>query len=130
MSATYAQCCWTIYDFDRTPLPQPLRPADCTVDIARLSPVREPIARPGRGGHLCDLLPRQQRQSGAQALAVRTGFEVVDIDRIEGRPEYLRMTALTYLIGAVYERLVNLTPRLARFRVLLAAELRKADAGL
>lgn len=64
-----------------------------------------------------------------RGLAARTGFEVEGIDRIENRPEYLRMTALTYLMGAGYERLVNLTPRLARFRVLLVAELRKAGAG-
>ena len=63
------------------------------------------------------------------ALAEKAGFEVVAIDRIENRPEYLRMTALTYLAGAAYERLVNLTSLLARFRVLLIAELRKADAG-
>lgn len=61
-----------------------------------------------------------------RALAAQTGFEVTKIERIEGRPEYLRMNALTYLAGAAYERTVNLIPVLERFRVLLVAELRKA----
>ncbi len=64
--------------------------------------------------------PRQ-----VDTLARQTGLEVVDIDLIESRPEYLRMTAITYLIGAAYERLVNKIPVLKRFRVLLIAELRK-----
>jgi SAM-dependent methyltransferase len=67
--------------------------------------------------------------SQVQALTRRTGFEVVALDRIEGRPEYLRMTAFTYLVGAAYERVVNLTPLLSRFRVLLVAELRKTGTA-
>lgn len=59
------------------------------------------------------------------ALAAATGFEVSAIERIESRPEYLRLTAPTYLVGAAYERLVNLIPALARFRVVLVAELHK-----
>lgn len=51
---------------------------------------------------------------------------MVRVDLIEGRPEYLRFSAPTYLVGWVYERLVNLVPGLDRFRVLLVAELRKA----
>ena len=44
---------------------------------------------------------------------------------IEGRPEYLRFSAPTYLLGWLYERLVNQMPGLWRLRVLLIAELRK-----
>lgn len=62
-----------------------------------------------------------------ESLARRTGFDVIRIERIEGRPEYLRMNPITYLAGAAYERLVNASPRLARFRILLIAELRKPD---
>lgn len=58
--------------------------------------------------------------------AMAAGLEVARIDLIEGRPEYLRMTAITYLVGLLYERLVNSTSALAGFRILLVAELRKS----
>ena len=45
---------------------------------------------------------------------------------IEARPEYPRFAAPTYLLGWLYERLVNRVPGLARLRVLLVVELRKA----
>lgn len=47
------------------------------------------------------------------------------IERIEGRPEYLRMTWPTYLVGAAYERMVNATAWLAVFRILLMVEMRR-----
>lgn len=65
-----------------------------------------------------------------QRLAARTGFVVDRVDRIESRPEYMRMTPLTYLVGATYERIVNLTPLLEKFRVLLVAELHKAGGSV
>ncbi len=58
-------------------------------------------------------------------LAQSTGFNVTKIDLIEGRPEYLRLFALTYLLGFIYERLVNSISMLARFRILLIMELQK-----
>jgi SAM-dependent methyltransferase len=56
------------------------------------------------------------------------GLEVEKIRLIEGRPEYLRIAAVTYLVGAVYERLVNSTDMLARFRISMLIELRKPGA--
>ena len=53
------------------------------------------------------------------------GFEVLSMTRIEGRPEYLRITWPTYLLGAAYERVVNASESFAMFRILLIAELRK-----
>jgi ubiquinone/menaquinone biosynthesis C-methylase UbiE len=53
------------------------------------------------------------------------GFEVLSVTRIEGRPEYLRITWPTYLLGAAYERVVNASDTLAMFRILLIAELRR-----
>ena len=50
---------------------------------------------------------------------------MVRIELIEGRPEYLRFSAPTYLLGWLYERLVNRVPGLAWLRVLLVVELRK-----
>lgn len=58
-------------------------------------------------------------------LAAKTGFKVEMIDLVEGRPEYLRFSALTYLGGWMYERLVNTVPLLNRFRIVLVMELRK-----
>lgn len=58
-------------------------------------------------------------------LANEQGLSVVGIERIEGRPEYLRMTAATYLIGILYERLVNSSKLLSAFRILLIGELQK-----
>ena len=46
---------------------------------------------------------------------------------VEGRPEYLRISAPSYLIGWLYERLVNRVPALARLRVLLVTTLQKSD---
>lgn len=40
--------------------------------------------------------------------AAAAGFEVETIEAEEGRPEYLRLTALTYIVGWLYERAVNL----------------------
>jgi SAM-dependent methyltransferase len=58
-------------------------------------------------------------------LANETGFDVISIDRVEGRPEYLRMTAPTYFLGMLYERVVNSIEGLAPFRVLLVGTMRK-----
>jgi hypothetical protein len=57
--------------------------------------------------------------------AARCGFEVLEIKLMEGRPEYLRLSWPTYLMGWLYERLVNLVPGLKRFRVVMVAVLRK-----
>lgn len=61
-------------------------------------------------------------------LAGRTGFIVRQIELLEGRPEYLRVSAFSYLFGIAYERLVNRFSRLAPFRILLIADLQKAPA--
>ncbi len=58
-------------------------------------------------------------------LAASVGLTVDRLERIEGRPEYLRITLPTYLVGAAYERVVNTFDFLAIFRVLLIAQLRK-----
>ncbi len=56
------------------------------------------------------------------------GMRVAGIDLIEGRPEYLRLTAPTYVAGFLYERLVNASDRLAPVRVVMIAELVKVAA--
>lgn len=97
--------------------------------IARLTPHRfHQFVNRLRGRAEADTFPTEYRFNTRRhvfGLASSAGFEVIWIDRIEGRPEYLRMAWPTYLIGILYERFVNLTPFLAPFRILLVAELRK-----
>jgi SAM-dependent methyltransferase len=57
--------------------------------------------------------------------AHEVGFRVKSITLIEGRPEYLRLMAPTYVLGLLYERLVNSLGFLSRFRVLLITVLEK-----
>lgn len=67
--------------------------------------------------------------SDVEKHAITAGLEVNRIDLIEGRPEYLRMSFLTYIPGLIYERLVNRFEFLARFRILLIVELRKPESS-
>lgn len=60
-----------------------------------------------------------------QHWAEDAGLRVKRVDLIEGRPEYLRWNVMTYSIGMLYERLVNVLPFLAPLRVLLVIELEK-----
>ena len=57
--------------------------------------------------------------------AKETGFEVDFFKSYEGRPEYLRISSLIYPFGIIYERLVNLSKRFERFRVIHIVVLRK-----
>lgn len=58
-------------------------------------------------------------------LAGQTGYRPVSIERIEGRPEYLRISAFTYILGWLYERLANSTRMFEPFRILLVIVLQK-----
>lgn len=83
-----------------------------------------------RGRDAKDTFPtyyRANSEGQVQELAARTGFEVATIELIEGRPEYLRLTFVTYVFGLLYERIVNASSLLARWRILLIAELRKPE---
>lgn len=97
--------------------------------IARFTPHRfHQFVNRIRGRAEVDTFPTLYRcnsRGDAMRLAAATGFAVAAIDRIEGRPEYLRMTWPTYLAGMLYERLVNLHRAFAPFRILLVVELEK-----
>jgi len=58
-------------------------------------------------------------------FAKETDMEIVDLETVEGRPEYLRIASPLYVVGLVYERLVNMTSLLSVFRVLIFGTLRK-----
>ena len=80
----------------------------------------------GRAGE--DTFPTLYRANSRRQiveLAGRSGLEVVSVERTEGRPEYLRILAPAYLLGALYERVVNSWSGFAAFRVLLIATLRR-----
>lgn len=97
--------------------------------IARLTPhAFHQFINRLRGRDGTDTFPTLYRaNSGAilRRLADEAGLDVVSIEYIEGRPEYLRLFALMCLFGWLYEKLVNSTPRLAGFRVVLIAQFRR-----
>jgi SAM-dependent methyltransferase len=75
-----------------------------------------------------DTFPTRYRANSRQAirrLALQSGFQLQSTERIEGRPEYLRMFAPTDVFGTAYERFVNASECLAPFRILLIGILRK-----
>lgn len=85
-----------------------------------------------RGRAVVDTFPTRYRINTAKAvrsLARTIGFDTLFIDHVEARPEYLRITPPTYIAGWLYERLVNSTDALERFRILLIAALRKPGAA-
>jgi SAM-dependent methyltransferase len=75
--------------------------------------------------HTFPTLYRANSPRQARALGEGAGFRLLSVEVIEGRPEYLRLSAPSYVLGWLYERLVNSTPRLERFRVVLVAVFRK-----
>lgn len=97
--------------------------------IARLTPHRfHQFINKLRGREEVDTFPtlyRANSRGAVRGLAAETGFDVIAIERIEGRPEYLRISAPTYVVGILYERLVNASSLFEPFRILLVATLRK-----
>lgn len=83
-----------------------------------------------RGRAEVDTFPTRYRansQAAVHRLAAQTGFAPLSVERFEGRPEYLRISAPTYLVGWAYEKLVNSASFLSQFRILLIVALRKND---
>lgn len=81
-----------------------------------------------RGRDAEDTFPtcyRANARRDIEMLADGAGLVVGRIKLVEGRPEYLRVSAITYAAGLLYERLVNATEAMAGIRILIIAELRK-----
>lgn len=77
-----------------------------------------------RGRRNEDTFPTLYRANSRRAVAElgrKAGFREVVVTLHEGRPEYLRMTALTYAAGIAYERLVNASAAFEGIRVILIA---------
>ena len=62
---------------------------------------------------------RANTRSKILKLAKLTDFEILFIDLIEGRPEYLRISWITYLIGKLYDKIVSSAEFLQHFRIVL-----------
>jgi SAM-dependent methyltransferase len=58
-----------------------------------------------------------------ERLAERTGFAVRSLELLETKPTYLALHPLAYRAGIAYERLVNRSPGLSRFRANILADL-------
>ncbi|NLT68557.1 MAG: class I SAM-dependent methyltransferase, partial [Acidobacteria bacterium] len=81
-----------------------------------------------RGRAEMDTFPTRYFANTASDIAkyaARTGFKIVSIEQIEKRPEYLRINALLYFFGVLYERIVNSCGLLAPFRVILIGQLQR-----
>lgn len=100
--------------------------------IARLTPHRfHKWVNKWRGRDGDDVFPTKYQantEGDIRKLAFSAGLKVNQIKHIEGRPEYLRMSAITYIPGLLYERIVNSLSFLARFRILLVIELQRPGA--
>jgi ubiquinone/menaquinone biosynthesis C-methylase UbiE len=97
--------------------------------IARVTPhgFHEYVNRiRGREEH--DTYPTLYRVNSRRKIrevANDAGFRDVDLRVFEGRPEYLRMTALTYLLGMIYEKTVNRFGGLQGLRAVVLGSARK-----
>lgn len=91
--------------------------------IARLTPhAFHAFYNKLRGRQTTDTFPtayRANTRSSIGALARESNLVVRSIELVEGRPEYLRISPMTYVLGYVYERVVNSSHLLAGIRVLM-----------
>lgn len=79
-------------------------------------------------GRQVDTFPTVYRANSRRQLercSRAADFEIPKTFFFEGRPEYLRFSAATYLVGLVYERLVNSTSLLAAFRLVIIVTVEK-----
>jgi SAM-dependent methyltransferase len=97
--------------------------------IARLTPHSfHQFVNRLRGRATADTFPTHYRtntKNDVIRFAEESGLIVKSLEYTEGRPEYLRIACLSYLIGMGYERLVNSTEMLASFRIVLIGTLCK-----
>lgn len=68
---------------------------------------------------------RVNSRGAIAGLAKKCGFKVTFLERIEGRPEYLRFSVLTYYFGMAWERVVNRFEFLSAMRVEIITALQK-----
>ena len=97
--------------------------------IARLTPHSfHQFVNRIRGRQAEDTFPtfyRANCRADVRKIADQSDLKIIRLTLTEGRPEYLRISVLTYLLGIAYERLVNSTNLLSFGRVLMIGVLEK-----
>lgn len=81
-----------------------------------------------RGRDVGDTFPTYYRLNSMAAQRFHfsnAGFKVKDIGSVEVQPNYLKFCVPAFLIGAAYERTVNMTELLSQFRVNLISTFQK-----
>lgn len=73
--------------------------------------------------YLCNDRKRVSKLAKKSELAL-SRFQIV-----EGRPEYLRLSVFTYIVGYLYERIVNATSLFEGIRCVIFFELRKSGGN-
>ncbi len=98
--------------------------------IARITPVWfHKYYNNLRGRNSDDTFPTRymcNTKADVYRYAEEAGLKVLRVNFIEGRPEYLRINPIPYLIGFLYERIVNNFSSLSKFRCVMIFELQKA----
>ena len=80
-----------------------------------------------RGRATDDIFPTCYKANSSRSIrryCRSAGFTLRNIRYYEGRPEYLRFSVPSYLVGCLYERIVNLT-WLSMFRVVIVGVIQK-----
>jgi SAM-dependent methyltransferase len=97
--------------------------------IARMTPLRlHKLFNRFRKRNAEDTFPTLYQANCRRDVAMVTAAAGLSLDRIafcEGRPEYLRFSVPTYLVGIAYERIVNAVSWLEPFRVVMLVQLHK-----
>lgn len=97
--------------------------------IARLTPLAfhrfYNRVRGRRGEDTFKTIYRANTRADISALAAEVGLKVEKFEYIEGRAEYLRIAGPLYVLGTIYERIVNSIPALASLRIVIICKMVK-----
>jgi len=81
-----------------------------------------------RGREMEDTFPTHYKLNSKKDIKKQLnkyGFKNTTIKLVEGRPEYLRLSAITYLFGILFERIVNKFKVLSCIRILIIGKTQK-----
>ncbi len=81
-----------------------------------------------RGRETIDTFPTKYQSNSKRdikKIANMSGFNEVEIKILEGRPEYMRLSFITYIFGFIYERIVNSSDFFSSLRVVIIAKIQK-----